>query len=62
MVFKEIDDKEKAQKIRELIKKNDGHCPCKLVKNDDTKCICKEFVEQKELGKCHCGLYEKTEV
>lgn len=62
MVFKEIDDKEKAQKIRELIRKNDGYCPCKLVKNDDTKCVCKEFVEQEELGKCHCGLYEKTEV
>ena len=40
------------------IKDNDGYCLCALEKCEDTKCICKEFREQKH-GICHCGLYEK---
>lgn len=44
--------------IKEGLKSNDGYCPCKLVKNEDTKCMCKEFREQ-EAGECHCGLYIK---
>lgn len=51
-------DKGKVDEIRALIKENDGYCPCKLVKVDDTKCMCKEFREQSE-GMCHCGLYIK---
>lgn len=39
----------------------DEHCPCRRVKNEDTKCMCKEFREG-GLGECHCGLYEKTEI
>lgn len=38
--------------------KIDPHCPCKIDKTDDTKCMCKEFREQ-ESGECHCGLYFK---
>jgi ferredoxin-thioredoxin reductase catalytic subunit len=52
-------DKELVKTIREKLKANDGYCPCRLVKNEDTKCICKEFLEQEE-GECHCGLYIKT--
>lgn len=52
-------DKEHVEKIRKLLKTNDGYCPCVLVKNADTKCMCKEFIEQEE-GPCHCGLYIKT--
>lgn len=52
-------DKELVKTIREKLKANDGYCPCRLVKNEDTKCICKEFLEQVE-GECHCGLYIKT--
>lgn len=47
--------------IGELVKANDGYCPCAVLKNEDTKCQCKEFREQKEPGKCHCGLFEKVE-
>lgn len=47
-----------AQKIKE----NDGYCPCSLIKNDDTKCMCKAFIEQSKTGLCHCGRYLKTEV
>ena len=52
------DDKELVEEIRQKLKENDGYCPCRIEKNDDTKCMCKEFREQEE-GVCHCGLYEK---
>lgn len=58
MMIKVSDDKEHVAKIRAKLKENDGYCPCRLIKNEDTKCICKEFLEQ-ESGECHCGLYIK---
>lgn len=54
-------DKELVAKIRKKLRENDGYCPCRLEKTEDTKCMCKEFIEQKELGECHCGLYVKIE-
>lgn len=54
-------DKELVNKIRKKIKDNNGYCPCRLIKTEDTKCMCKEFIETNELGCCHCGLYEKVE-
>lgn len=51
-------DKEYAKEVRRQLKENDGYCPCRLEKNEDTKCLCKEFREM-ESGICHCGLYEK---
>jgi ferredoxin-thioredoxin reductase catalytic subunit len=53
-------DKELVALIREKLKANGGYCPCRLTKSEDTKCICKEFLEQKD-GMCHCGLYIKAE-
>lgn len=53
-------DKELAQEIREKLKNNDGYCPCAIEKNEDTKCMCKQFREQ-SIGYCHCGLYYKEE-
>ena len=41
-------DKEQVELIRLALKENDGYCPCRLVRTEDTKCICKEFKEQKE--------------
>lgn len=35
------------------------YCPCSLVRDDDTVCMCKEFREMEE-GMCHCQLYIKT--
>ncbi len=61
MTIKVTDDKELANQIRTMLKANNGYCPCKIIKNEDTKCICKEFMEQ-DLGECHCGLYKKIEV
>lgn len=54
-------NRELVKEIREKLKENGGYCPCKIVKNKDTKCICKEFIEQ-GLGPCHCGLYIKEEI
>lgn len=45
--------------VAELVKQADGYCPCTILRNEDTKCMCKEFKEQKEPGVCHCGRFEK---
>ena len=56
------DDKEVVDIIREGLKQTGGYCPCKIERTQENKCICKEFLEQKTTGLCHCGLYNKTEV
>lgn len=61
MKIKVSDNKERVAEIRQKLRNNDGHCPCRLTKTEDTKCMCKEFLEQIELGECHCGLYCKVE-
>lgn len=58
MIIKVTNDVELKEKIRQAIKDNMGFCPCKLEKTEDTKCMCKEFLEQ-ESGSCCCGLYYK---
>lgn len=53
-------DKEYAAEIKRKLKDNGGYCPCSLVKNEDTRCMCKEFrdmIDRGETGTCHCGLY-----
>lgn len=60
MRIKVSDNKELVEEIRTKLKENDGYCPCRIERNEDTKCICKEFREQKS-GECHCGLYFKCE-
>lgn len=54
-------DKQIVDEILDALDKNNGYCPCKLEKNNDTKCMCKEFKEQKD-GYCHCGLYIKENI
>lgn len=54
-----VSDQAKVDEIKTALKENGGYCPCRLVKNEDTKCMCKEFREQAS-GVCHCGLYEKV--
>lgn len=53
-------DEEYAAEIIKRIKNNNGHCPCKLIKDKTTKCRCKEFrdmVADGYTGECHCGLW-----
>ena len=54
-------NKEEVNYIKGKIKENDGYCPCQLEKNENTKCICQNFLNQKEDGWCHCGLYYKED-
>ena len=49
-----------VEEIKTKLKANDGYCPCRTTKSQDTKCMCKEFREQTS-GECHCGLYIKVE-
>lgn len=51
-------NKDFVEQMLKALKKNSNYCPCKTEKTKDTKCICKEFREQKD-GWCHCGLYYK---
>lgn len=62
MIVRTNSNKKFADEIRKSIKANDGYCPCALVKDEDHKCMCKEFIESEELGPCKCGLYYKEEV
>lgn len=59
MKIRQNPDKEYAADVKKRLKANGGYCPCRLIKNADTKCMCKEFREQ-ESGMCHCGLYIKV--
>ena len=43
-----------VEEIRKKIKDNNGYCCCMFVKNEDTKCPCKNFREEQE---CVCNLY-----
>ncbi|MCF0125592.1 MAG: hypothetical protein HUJ68_07540 [Clostridia bacterium] len=52
-------DKEFFEYISAKVKENGNYCPCSILKNDDTKCICKEFRESKIEGYCHCQRYLK---
>lgn len=61
MKIKLSKDKELVAEIKQKLKDNGGYCPCRLEQTEDTKCPCKEFREQNEVGECHCGLYEKVE-
>lgn len=52
-----------GQEIIAKLAANGGFCPCATVKNEDTRCICKDFRDKMEsdyVGECNCGLYEVT--
>lgn len=51
-------DKEFVREMKQAIKDNNGHCPCRIERSKDTLCMCKSFREMDE-GTCHCGLYIK---
>ena len=63
MKIKQYADPELAAEIRAAIKNAQGHCPCVLecFRNEDTKCMCKEFRDAPMDTICTCGLYIKTE-
>ena len=48
--------------IKEQLDKNGNNCPCvpTYAWDDDSKCMCKTFREQKFVGSCHCGAFKKV--
>ncbi len=52
-----------VEKMRVALEKKGGYCPCRLERNEDNLCICREFREQMKdpdfHGYCHCRLYYK---
>ena len=46
--------------VEEAVRANDGYCPCAIIKDDDTKCMCKDFRES-DKEECTCGLYSRVE-
>jgi len=46
--------KEEIKIIQQKVRENKGFCPCMLIKNESTKCICENFKTTRE---CICGLY-----
>jgi len=64
MAVKLNENKEVVKTVQDGLKRTGGYCPCRLEKNQDTKCMCKEFREQIKdpnfEGYCHCLLYYKS--
>ncbi len=58
------EDQEVVRIVKEGLKARGGYCPCRALKKEEYKCICKEFKEQIAdpdfEGYCHCGLYYKS--
>ena len=56
-------DKNIVKTVKDGLKAKDGYCPCRVGKDPDNKCMCKEFREQIAdpdfEGYCHCLLYYK---
>lgn len=53
-------DKDYVKEIKYQLRQNNNHCPCKLEKTPETKCMCAEFrkfVKAGGTGQCDCGLY-----
>lgn len=57
-------NKEIVNAIREGLKRKGGYCPCRVLKTEEFKCMCKEFREQIDdpnfEGYCHCKLFYKS--
>lgn len=63
-MIKVTDNKEVKETVLAGLKRNKEkygkkYCPCSLVRDENTVCMCKEFREMEE-GTCHCQLYVKT--
>ena len=52
-----------VEKLRNVMAKNGGYCPCRIQHIPDNLCICREFRDQIAdptfTGFCHCKLYYK---
>ncbi len=60
MIIKVNPDSDYVKEVRRKLKANNGYCPCAVIKDEDTKCMCREFREMTS-GMCSCGLYIKED-
>jgi|GEM_PF-7095486 len=61
----QVKQKPNTEDLLQKVINNDGYCPCSLIKNKTTKCICENFrymISNRLLGECDCGLYETIKV
>ncbi len=56
--YKLNEDQEHVTKIMNGIHKKQGHCPCRLNKDETTLCPCDDFVNNEV---CKCNLFVKIE-
>lgn len=64
MKIRQCKDVEFANEVRRQLQENDGYCPCAIIKDESTKCMCKDFkdkIDNGYIGECVCGLYEVIE-
>ena len=54
-------DPEIYKEITEAVKACDNYCCCEIEKNENTKCMCKNFRDQEISGFCHCGRFYKVQ-
>lgn len=63
-MVRKTNDKELWELIQKGLAKNKEkygkrYCPCSLVRDDDTVCMCKKFRDAPKGTTCHCGIYTK---
>ena len=47
-------------KIIDRLQKNDYYCPCSIIKDDNHKCPCSDWLNSSNDDRvCHCKLYTK---
>ena len=55
------DDLALVAEVNRQLQETKGYCPCSLIWDDSTKCICKAFKESLAKGEeveCNCGKYK----
>lgn len=62
IVFNPNWNQQTIKEFKEKIRTNGNYCPNCIIKEKDTKCMCKKFREQDYEGLCPCGLYYKKKV
>lgn len=59
LTIKKNPNEKTYEEATKAVENNNGYCPCAIIKNEDTKCICFDFRKQDYPGECHCGRYIK---
>lgn len=55
-------DKEVYEAATKAVKANDGYCCCRLSRDKNARCMCKDFRDQTTEGLCYCERFMKVEV